>query len=33
LVHLIGFVVLISLIILISANDIRRLIQGVSPLG
>lgn len=33
LVHLIGFVVLISLIILISANDIKRLIQGVSPLG
>ena len=30
---MIGFVVLISLIILISANDIKRLIQGVSPLG
>lgn len=33
LVHLIGFVVLIGLIILISANDIKRIIQGVSPLG
>ncbi len=33
LVHLIGFVVLIGLIILISANDVNRLIQGVSPLG
>jgi regulator of sigma E protease len=33
LVHLVGFVVLIGLIILISANDIKRLIEGVSPLG
>ena len=33
LVHLIGFVVLIGLIILISANDINNLIQGRSLLG
>jgi len=33
LVHLIGFIVLISLIVLISANDISKLIQGVSPLA
>ena len=33
LVHLIGFIVLITLIVLISANDISRLIQGGSPLG
>jgi regulator of sigma E protease len=33
LVHLIGFVVLIGIIILISANDINRLLQGGSPLG
>ena len=33
LVHLIGFVVLIGLIILISANDINRLIRGGSLLG
>lgn len=33
LVHLIGFIVLISLIVLISANDISRLIQGGSLLG
>jgi regulator of sigma E protease len=33
LVHLIGFVVLIGLIILITANDIQRLIQGGSLLG
>ena len=33
LVHLIGFVMLIGLIILISAKDIQRLIQGGSPLG
>ena len=33
LVHLIGFVVLIGLIVLISANDINRLIQGGSLLG
>ena len=33
LVHLIGFIVLISLIILISANDISQIIQGVDPLG
>ena len=33
LVHLIGFVVLIGLIILISANDINRLLQGGSLLG
>ena len=33
LVHLIGFVALMALIIVISANDIIRLIQGISPLG
>jgi regulator of sigma E protease len=33
LVHLIGFVVLIGIIILISANDIQRLLQGGSLLG
>ena len=33
LVHLIGFAALVGLIILISANDIYRLIQGGSPLG
>ena len=33
LVHLIGFVVLIGLIILISANDVIRLIEGRSFLG
>src|SRR5918992_1745696 len=33
LVHLIGFVVLIGIIILISANDINRLLQGGSLLG
>ena len=33
LVHLIGFAVLIGFIILISANDINRLIQGRSFLG
>jgi len=33
LVHLIGFIVLISLIILISANDISQIIQGIDPLG
>ncbi len=33
LVHLIGFVVLIGLIILISANDIRRLVGGESLMG
>ncbi len=33
LVHLIGFVVLIGLILWISAIDINRLVQGVSPLG
>ena len=33
LVHLIGFVVLISLIVVISANDINRIIQGNSFLG
>ena len=33
LVHLVGFVVLIGLIILISANDINNLIQGRSLLG
>ena len=32
-VHLIGFVVLIGLIVLISANDIMRLVQGHSFLG
>ena len=33
LAHLIGFVVMIALVIAISANDIIRLIQGISPLG
>jgi regulator of sigma E protease len=33
LVHLIGFVVLIGIIILISANDIQRLLRGGSLLG
>jgi regulator of sigma E protease len=33
LVHLIGFIVLITLIVLISANDISRLIRGGSLLG
>ena len=33
MVHLIGFVFLIGLIILITANDVHRLIQGVNPLG
>ena len=33
LVHLIGFVALLALVIAISANDILRLIQGISPLG
>lgn len=33
LVHLIGFIMLIGLIVLISANDISRLIQGGSLLG
>jgi regulator of sigma E protease len=33
LVHLVGFVVLIGIIILISANDIQRLLQGGSLLG
>jgi len=33
LVHLVGFVALIGFIILISANDINRLIQGQSFLG
>ena len=33
LVHLIGFVALLALVILISANDIIRLAQGISPLG
>lgn len=33
LVHLIGFVVLIGIIILISANDIQRLLHGGSLLG
>ena len=33
MVHLIGFVVLIGLILWISAIDINRLVQGVSPLG
>jgi regulator of sigma E protease len=33
LVHLIGLVVLIAAILLITANDINRLIQGGSPLG
>ena len=33
LVHLIGFVALLALVIVISANDILRLIRGISPLG
>ncbi len=33
LVHLIGFVAMIALVIAISANDIIRLVQGISPLG
>ena len=33
LVHLIGFVALLALVILISANDIIRLARGISPLG
>ena len=33
LVHLIGFVALLALVILISANDIVRLARGISPLG
>tara|TARA_B100000029_G_scaffold135906_1_gene130456 strand:- start:5966 stop:7291 length:1326 start_codon:yes stop_codon:yes gene_type:complete len=33
LVHIIGFVALIGLVILVSANDINRLIQGGSLLG
>ena len=33
LVHLIGFVALIALIIAVSANDIIRLVRGISPLG
>ncbi len=33
LVHLIGFVALLALVILISANDIMRLVRGISPLG
>ena len=33
LVHLVGFVVLIGTIVLVSIQDIRRLIEGGSPLG
>jgi regulator of sigma E protease len=33
LVHLIGFMVMIALVIAISANDIIRLVRGISPLG
>ncbi len=33
LVHLIGFVAMIALVIAISANDIIRLVRGISPLG
>ena len=33
LVHLIGFVALLALVIAISANDIIKLVQGISPLG
>ena len=33
LVHLIGFVAMIALVVAISANDIIRLVQGISPLG
>ena len=32
-VHLIGFVAMIGLVIAISANDIIRLVRGISPLG
>ena len=33
LVHIIGFAALIGLVILVSANDINRLLQGGSLLG
>ena len=33
LVHLIGFIAMIALVIAISANDIIRLVRGISPLG
>ncbi len=33
LVHLIGFVALLALVVAISANDIMRLVRGISPLG
>ena len=33
LVHLIGFVALLAVVIAISANDIMRLVRGISPLG
>ena len=33
LVHLIGFLAMIALVIAISANDIIRLVRGISPLG
>lgn len=33
LVHLVGFVALLALVIAISANDIMRLVRGISPLG
>ncbi len=33
LVHLIGFIALMALVVAISANDILRLIRGISPLG
>ena len=33
LVHLIGFIAMIVLVIAISANDIIRLVRGISPLG
>ncbi len=33
LVHLIGFVALLALVLAISANDVIRLVRGISPLG
>lgn len=33
LVHLIGFIAIIALVIALTAQDIMRLVQGVSPLG
>jgi membrane-associated protease RseP (regulator of RpoE activity) len=33
MVHLVGFALLMTLIVLVSINDIQRLISGSSPLG